>query len=70
MLDATNAFKYIVANESELAGLPEDVIQAAREAAQKEGVEGWKFSLHFPSYFPILQFAENRPCAKRCIARM
>ena len=61
VLDATNAFAYIVTNESELAGLPEDVIQAAREAAQKDGRDGWKFTLHFPSYFPVMQYAEHRP---------
>lgn len=41
--------------------MPEDVIEAARESAQKEGVEGWKFTLHFPSYFPVMQYAEHRP---------
>jgi oligopeptidase A len=61
VLDATNAFSYLVKNESELAGLPEDVIQAAREAAQKDSQEGWKFTLHFPSYFPVMQYAEHRP---------
>jgi len=61
VLDATNAFSYVVTNESELAGLPEDVIEAAREAAQKESREGWKFTLHFPSYFPVMQYAEHRP---------
>ncbi|MEA3115046.1 MAG: oligopeptidase, partial [Caballeronia sp.] len=57
----TNVFSYVVTKESELAGLPEDVIEAAREAAQKEGREGWKFTLHFPSYFPVMQYAEHRP---------
>jgi oligopeptidase A len=61
VLDATNEFSYLVKNESELAGLPEDVIEAAREAAQKEGQDGWKFTLHFPSYFPVMQYAEHRP---------
>src|SRR5205814_6415950 len=59
VLDATDGFAYY-ASESELAGVPEDVKQAARAAAQGEGKEGHKLTLHFPSYFPVLQYAENR----------
>ena len=60
VLDATNAYAYFAHDEAELAGLPGDAIEAAREAAQKDGKEGWKFTLHFPSYFPVLQYADNR----------
>ena len=61
VLDATNAYSLIIEHESELSGLPEDVKHAARSAAEKEGKSGFKFTLHFPSYFPVLQFADNRP---------
>ncbi|MBT2792105.1 M3 family metallopeptidase [Paraburkholderia strydomiana] len=63
VLDATNAYAYFVeaGNETELAGLPEDVIEAAKEAAEREGKTGYKFTLHFPSYFPVMQYSENRP---------
>lgn len=60
VLDATNAYSYIITNASQLAGLPDDVIFTARKAAEKEGRSGWKFTLHFPSYFPVMQDAENR----------
>ncbi|MGF6772812.1 oligopeptidase A [Paraburkholderia sp. GAS199] len=62
VLDATNAYAYIVeaGNEAQLAGLPEDVIEAAKEAAEREGKTGYKFTLHFPSYFPVMQYSENR----------
>ena len=60
VLDATNGYALYVTSEAELAGLPEDVIAAAREAAEREDKEGWKFTLHFPSYFPVLQYSENR----------
>jgi oligopeptidase A len=60
VLDATNDFKLLVENEAELAGLPDDVKSAARAAAERDGKQGWQFSLHFPSYFPVLQFADNR----------
>ncbi|PWF46786.1 M3 family metallopeptidase [Massilia glaciei] len=60
VLDATNDYKLVVADEAELAGLPDDVKLAARAAAEKEGKPGFLFTLHFPSYFPILQFGANR----------
>jgi oligopeptidase A len=60
VLDATNDFKLLVENEAELAGLPDDAKAAARAAAERDGKSGWLFSLHFPSYFPVLQFADNR----------
>jgi len=65
VLDATNTFSLVVRDESELSGLPDDVKEAAREAARKarEGSDdapAWKFTLHFPSYFPVLQYADNR----------
>ena len=60
VLDATNDFKLLVENEAELAGLPDDAKAAARAAAERDGKQGWQFTLHFPSYFPVLQFADNR----------
>ncbi|MBV8623778.1 MAG: M3 family metallopeptidase [Herbaspirillum sp.] len=60
VLDATNDFALFVEDEAELAGLPADVKQAARAAAEKDGKPGYKFTLHFPSYFPVLQYADNR----------
>ncbi|MBY4898869.1 M3 family metallopeptidase [Cupriavidus sp. AU9028] len=60
VLDATNGYALIVEDEARLAGLPADTIEAAREAAQKDGKPGWKFTLHFPSYFPVLQYADDR----------
>jgi oligopeptidase A len=60
VLDATNDFKLLVSDEADLAGLPEDAKAAARAAAEKDGKAGYEFSLHFPSYYPILQFADKR----------
>jgi oligopeptidase A len=60
VLDATNDYKLLVADEADLAGLPDDVKQAARAAAEKDGKAGFQFTLHFPSYFPLLQFAHKR----------
>ena len=60
LLDATNAFSLLIDEESRLAGLPQDVRDAAREAAQKDGKPGWKLTLQAPSYLPVLQYADDR----------
>ena len=59
LLDATKAFS-IVVDERRIGGIPQDVLDAAREAARKDGKEGWKFTLHAPSYMPVLQYADDR----------
>ena len=59
VLDATDGFACF-ATESDMAGVPEDVKAAARAAAVAEGKEGFKITLHFPSYFPVLQYGQNR----------
>jgi len=60
LLDATNAFAEIVTDEAELAGIPDDAVETARAAAEQAGVAGWKFTLHMPSYLPVMQYAESR----------
>ena len=60
VLDTTNEFALFIENKAELAGIPEDVLQTALEAAKADGKEGYKFTLHFPSYLPALQYADNR----------
>jgi oligopeptidase A len=60
VLDATDGFVHLVSNASDLIGLPEDVKAAAADTAQQKGLKGWAFTLHFPSYYPIMQYSENR----------
>jgi oligopeptidase A len=60
LLDATNDYSLLIESRDELNGLPEDVLQAAREAAEAGGKSGWLFTLKAPSYMPVMQFAENR----------
>ena len=60
VLDATDGFVHLVSNTSDLIGLPEDVKAAAADTAQQKGLKGWAFTLHFPSYYPIMQYSENR----------
>lgn len=61
MLKETNAFKLIIDNEADLAGLPADLIAVAAETASADSMEGkWVFTLHNPSVMPFLQYADNR----------
>ena len=60
VLDATNAFTLVVEDAGELEGLPEDVLEAAREAAARDGLAGWKLTLKAPCYIPVMQYADNR----------
>jgi oligopeptidase A len=63
-LDATDAFAYYATGD-ELAGVPQDVIQAARAAAQADGKEGYKLTLKMPSYLPVMQFARTSALRER-----
>ena len=60
ILDNTNDFAHYVEDVADLAGIPADTIEAAAEAAKEAGKAGYKFSLQFPSYMPVLQYGENR----------
>jgi oligopeptidase A len=59
VLDATNDFGLFVTDPAELSGIPEDVLATARAAAQKDGREGWKLTLHMPCYLPVMQYADH-----------
>jgi oligopeptidase A len=60
VLDATDGFIHIIKDISGLTGLPEDAIAAAADLAAKKSLQGWAFTLHFPSYYPVMQYSENR----------
>ncbi len=93
LLDATNSFSLTIDKADEVAGIPDDVLQTAREAAEKDGVAAatqqgaeqsqgqeqgqvaipangrsavtshgarWQFTLHAPSYQPVMQYADSR----------
>ena len=61
MLKETNAFQLVIDKQEDLAGLPENLIANAAEAAKGAGLEGkWLFTLQNPSVMPFLQYADNR----------
>jgi len=65
VLAETNAFELHLTNESDLAGLPEGTIEAARLLAKSQEKEGWIFTLDHPSYVPFLTYADNRELRKK-----
>ena len=60
VLDATDSFVHVITDEADLKGLPEDAIAAAADLAQQKKLQGWAFSMHFPSYYPVMQYSESR----------
>ena len=59
VLDATDRFALYV-DEARLAGVPDDVRDAAREAARADAREGCKVTLRAPSYWPVMQYGSDR----------
>lgn len=60
ILDATNEFSIFVDHLDQLTGIPEENIKKAHAEAKEDKKEGYKFTLHFPSYLPVMQYADNR----------
>jgi oligopeptidase A len=65
VLDATNAWELYVDAAEALAGVPADVVAAARQAAEEDGRPGFKLSLRMPCYHPVMQYAEDRSLRER-----
>ena len=61
----TDAYTLHVENAADLEGVPEDVVDAARNNARENGKEGWLFTLHRPSYLPFITFCRNRELRKQ-----
>jgi oligopeptidase A len=64
VLDSTNAFELIVTDPARLSGLPAHAREAARQSARKKGhgsdeAPAWLFSLQFPSFGPVMQYADD-----------
>lgn len=61
VLAETNRYQLFIDNEDDLAGLPPGVIEGAATAAAEAGQEGkWLFTVHRPSIYPFLDYADNR----------
>jgi peptidyl-dipeptidase Dcp len=60
VLAETNSYQLHITNEIDLKGLPEGTIEAAKSLAKSKELEGWVFTLDFPSYIPFVTYADNR----------
>jgi peptidyl-dipeptidase Dcp len=61
VLADTNAYELIIDKEEDLAGIPEQIIEAAAGRAKSKNYEGkWLFTLDYPSFVPFLTYADNR----------
>ena len=60
LLDATNAWSKLITQVDQLSGLPESALELAAQTASQRGRKGWMLNLEFPSYFPVITYADNR----------
>ena len=59
VLDATMGWSKLITDESELAGMPESALAAAKAQAEAKGQEGWLLTLDIPSYLPVMTYCDN-----------
>lgn len=59
LLDATNAWQKQILDINLLSGLPATALAQAKQAAETEELEGWLITLHFPSYYAVMTYADN-----------
>ena len=64
VLRSTNEYKLKVADVAQLSGLPQAILDAAKEEAKKDTFEGYVFTLKAPSYVPFMKYADNRELRK------
>ena len=64
VLAETNNYQLHITNEADLKGLPEGAKEMAASLAKSKNLEGWVFTLDFPSYLPFVTYVENRELRK------
>ncbi len=65
VLQETNAYTLHLTDEKDLQGLPESIKEMSREDAEKRSLDGWVFTLQYPSMVPFMKFAQNRELRKQ-----
>lgn len=64
VLAETNNYKLHISNEADLQGLPDGAKEMARSLAKADDLDGWLFTLDFPSYLPFVTYVDNRELRK------
>ena len=65
VLEATNAFSLHLTDTADLEGLPEHVVEAGAANAHERGLDGWVYTLQFPSYNPFMTYSARRDLRER-----
>ncbi|MEK8180384.1 M3 family metallopeptidase [Flavobacterium buctense] len=65
VLAETNNYQLHITNETDLKGLPDGAKEMARSLAKSKELEGWIFTLDFPSYLPFVTYVDNRELRKK-----
>jgi oligopeptidase A len=60
LLDATNAWTKLIEDPAKLTGLPDSALELAKQTAEQRELEGWLLTLEFPSYMPVITYADDR----------
>ncbi|MDE3966958.1 oligopeptidase A [Glaesserella parasuis] len=60
VLDATMGWDIVIDDDADLKGLPESALEGAKLSAQSKEKSGYRFTLEFPSYLPVMTYCENR----------
>ena len=64
VLAETNNYQLHITNEADLKGLPAGAKEMASSLAKSKNLEGWIFTLDFPSYLPFVTYVDNRELRK------
>mgnify|MGYP000359436307 FL=1 len=64
ILAETNRYELLITEVSDLEGLPEGAIEAAKQLAEEKDKKGWLLTLDYPSYVPFMTYAKNRALRK------
>ncbi len=67
ILEETNSFELHITESSDLAGLPDNIIETASMEASRRKKNGWIFTLHFPSYIPFMKYCEKRELREKML---
>lgn len=59
VLDATNAWSKLIDDVEVLRGLPDSALDLARQTAEQRDQTGWLLTLDYPSYFPVMTYADD-----------
>jgi len=60
VLDATQGWCKLLADDSNLAGLPDSALALAQQAAEQREAEGYALTLDIPSYLAVMMHADER----------